>query len=449
MLESSDRFENFNRLAQDVLQYPMLKGSRLSEIFIALDKLIKQAVNQIVCVSTFVEDNICFQLAEIMLSAIKTKLHKGRWTKQREGVGEGVEIGAENARILGMGFDLFKLARTQREVAVPLLRRVFRTLRLNNLSYEQTLLAFSEATNNYCDIVDQLTTVALEISTEEDIIPKMQKMSELIDAKNYIEMTVGCVDSNHLYGVVAIVKKIKQKIKKMQEEVLKAHMRLIPKIVREHTQNDNDALDAFQAGSVGLLHAVTAYDYKSRTAFATFARYSIRQRISYARKTTIGPLLRVSYPVFERYGTILAEERKLREQYPNGVPEEALADLVDMSPAVVRKIMDTVKTAQVISLDDTIPGTEEAPISHGSMVPDTNYEEMRELEEMRDQVFAIITRLTPENRRLLCLHFGILEGVENSIDDRERLREQYRQLACKTILASAGARTQELSDMPL
>jgi RNA polymerase primary sigma factor len=447
-----DIFENFNRMAQDVLKYPMLKGNRLNDIFARLDVLIRQAVGQIIQVTTFIEDNICFQLSEIMIGAIKTKkLHRGLQSKQRVGVGAGVEIGAENVRILGIGFDLFKLARTRRELAVPLTQKILRTLRLNNLAYEQILLAFAEHTTNYCDTVDELAKTAIDIADnvhDGDVTEKMQKISQLIDAKNYTEMTVGCVDSNHLYGVVAFVAKIRRQIRRLQEEVVRAHLRLVPKVVREHTQNDNDAMDAFQAGSMGLLHAVTAFDYKSRTSFATFARSWIKQRISVARKTTIGPMLKIAYPVFEQYSIILAEEKKLHDQFPGGVPDEKLAEAVDLAPEVVRKILDTVKNSQVISFDDVIVGADGTSTSQLATFPDTAYEESKELEEIREQVFAIITRLSPESRKLLCLRFGIIEGIENSIDPRDRLKEQYRQLACKTMIAAysrAAANTDRAS----
>jgi len=438
-----DIFENFNRMAQDVLRYPMLRGNRLNEIFLGLDKLIGQALHQILQISTFVEDNVCFQLSEIMLGAIKTKkLHRGRWSKQRLAVGSGVEIGAENVRILGIGFDLFKLARTRRELAIPLIQKVLRSLRLNNLAYEQIVMAFADYTTHYCDVVDELAKTAIEVSDDVhagNITEKMQRISQLIDAKTYTELTVGCVDPNHLYGVAASVAKIRRQIKRLQEEVVRAHLRLVPKIVREHTQNDNDAMDAFQAGSMGLLHAVTAFDHKSRTSFATFARQWIRQRISVARKTTIGPMLKIAYPVFEQYSTILAEEKRLRAQYPNGVPDAVLAEAVDLAPEVIRKIIDTVKNSQVISFDDVIVGIDGSTSSQLSTLPDTQYDESKELEEMREQVFGIISRLSPVNRKILCLRFGIIEGIENSIDPRERLKEQYRQLACKTLMAMYSA----------
>lgn len=439
MNQSTETFAEFNRVAREVMSYPDMRYADVKTSFAQITQLLEQIVDQILRVATFVEDNLGFHLAEIMLSAIKTKkLYRGRWDKSREGVGEGVEIGAENVRVLGTCFDVFKLARVQRDAAYLPLKHLLRTARLSNLVYEQMISSFVLATDNYCDTVDQLARTAASVPEDGTVpVEQFQQISDLIDAKQLVEHMVGCVAPNQLYGVVAVVKQLFKRLQKRKAEIVKAHLKLILKTVRANTYQDNDALEAFQAGSMGLLHAVSAFDYRGRTAFPTFARQWVRQRITVSRRSNSGPIIRVPFAVWEQYSQIQAAEREMQQRYPDGLPEDAVAQHLSLSPEVVRQVQEFVRASYVTSLDEEVRNADDYTTSRVASVPDEQLNEQLDLAEVREDLLQIVQHLTPEQRKVLCLRFGFLEGIENNIDPRERLREIYRQLAGKTIVASA------------
>ena len=131
----TDKFENFNRQAEKTQHYPMLASQDLEDRFRRVDSLLREGTRVLLEATHFVEDNLCYRLAEIAIGSIKAKIYRGRYVKSRRTMGQGVMVGSENSKILGTGFDLFKLSRTSRDLAVPLVLRVLRTLRLQNINY--------------------------------------------------------------------------------------------------------------------------------------------------------------------------------------------------------------------------------------------------------------------------------------------------------------------------
>jgi RNA polymerase sigma factor (sigma-70 family) len=438
MRQNNETFADFNRLAREVMSYPDMRYSDVREAFAEITRLLEQAVDQLLRVTTFVEDNLGYYLAEIMTSSIKTKKsYRGRWDKRREGVGSGVEFGAENIRVLGACFDVYKLSRVQRAAAYLPLKRLVRAARLNNLVYEQIISSFVAATQRYCTTVDCLAREASRLPDDGSAsVQQFQKISDLIDAKQLAENMVGCVVPNHLYGIVALVTRLHGRLQQKKAEIVKAHLKLILKTVRANTYHDNDALEAFQAGSMGLLHAVSAFDYRGRTAFPTFARQWVRQRVTVSRRSATGPLIRIPFAIWEQYSQIQTAERSLQYRYPDGIPDGAVAAQLSLSSDVIRQVQDFVRSSYVGSLDDEVRHADETVTSKIASIQDEQINEQLDLEEMRQELLQIVQHLTPEHRKILCLRFGFLEGIENQIDARERLREIYRQLAGKTIVAS-------------
>jgi RNA polymerase sigma factor (sigma-70 family) len=436
--QTTDPFADFNRLAREVMSYPAMPYDVLQATFVEISTLLDQAVDYLLRVTTFVEDHLCYHLAEIMMSNIKTKkLYRGRWNKCREGVGEGIEIGAENIRVLGQCFDVFKLSRIQRDVAYLPVKRVIRSIRLNNQVYEQIIASFCAATPRYCRIVEDLARLTTRLPDPgHDTVEHFQQVSDLIDQKEMIENMVGAVDPNRLYGVVALVHELHDRLQVIKANIVKAHLRLILKIVRSSTYNDADAIEAFQAGSMGLMHAVSVYDHRGRTSFSTFARQWVRQRVTISRRSSTGPLIRIPFAIWEQYSIIQAEERRLHQQYPEGIPDNMVASRLGLSPEVVRQVVDAVKSSYVTSLDEDLRMADDYMESRVASVPDQQILDQLELDDIREDLFQIVQHLTAEQRKILCLRFGFLEGIENNIDPRERLRELYRQMAGKTIVVA-------------
>lgn len=440
----ADPFEGFNKLVASIMGYPQIRRPALQQLFSEIDALLHQGIDLLLPIVTFVEDNICFQLAQIAISRIKSrKIYKGRWEKGRIPIGEGVEIGATNSKILGMGFDLFKLSRTSREIATPLVRRTLRSLHLSNEIYENILAAFVTETEEYCKTVEALTQEAGRLQryqhdgcSDDELVSQMQKVSALIDQKNQIEAAVGCVDTDYFYGTVALVRGVLDQIRHRQNKILKAYLRLIPKTVREWANNEMDAMDLFQAGSMGLTWAISAFNYRSGAGFPNFARTWIRQRVQGSMKKSGGPLMRLPFSIWEEYSKIKAAEAALYQEDPTRTVTIAdIAEAMNIDIRTVDQILVKIRMAHIVSLDDELLGSDETPITREATIPDETIIDREQLADQQELIFAAMQHLKPAERRLVCLRYGFLEGIDNNrLNTNQKLREMFRQLSCKTLL---------------
>jgi len=437
----ADKFENFNRHAEQLQQYPMLASHELEGYFRRIDELLALGVRALLETTHFAEDNVCFRLAEIVAGRTKAKVHRGRFTKDRKAAGLGITIGAGHQKILSVGFDLFKLSRASRDLAAPLVLRVFRSLRLQNIIYEHILRAFVTETNDYRDVCVQLALHQqylrqAEEQNRDDLVDRMQTISRLIDQKELIECRIGCMDSNTLFGTVALLHRYVEQIDKIQDTLVKAYLRSIPKIVREFARSDLDAMDIFQAGCFGLMHAVKVYDYRSRAGFARVSRQWIRQRIRIFLKESGGPTVRLPPNVWQDYQRYTNAEKELRAERPGDVVLRSdVADRLGWSIDKVEQTIEKVAMCQIVSLDEETAVDADEFTEREAIISDNKEEEAELLRQHQEQVKNIVQHLSKEDRHLICLRYGCVELIDNDkLDADEVIEELYRQLACKALV---------------
>lgn len=434
----ADQFTNFNRLAERTQRHPMMSAEELTARFKEIDRLLRLATRTLLASTHFVEDNLCYRLAEIASGSIKTKIYRGRLETARHHVGHGVSVGAENNKILSLGFDLFKLSRTARDVAAPLSLRVMRSLRLQNITYEQIVRSFVDLTKDYCSTCEVLAVEQQQLKEAEntgaDLVERVERISNLIDFKRQAENRVGSVEPNMLYGTVALVRRYAACIDKIQEQIVRSYLRSVPRIVREYAQSDLDALDAFQAGCFGLLHAIRAYDYRSRAGFIGFARHWIRQRIRGAMKESTGPLIRLPPSVYEDFYAVRRIRLKLKEQNGMDPTRAEIAEEMGCSVDKVDQVLERISVSQVSSLEDEQQVDNEY-MEREATIADVRGEENEQWMAQRAHVTNLVEPLDSEDRRLICLFHGCVDLIENEqLDPFQRVEEILRQFACKTLM---------------
>ncbi len=453
----ADKFQDFNRFVETLHHYPMISGQELEQLFRDIDTEIQRGIQALLATTHFVEDNLCYYLADISTGAMKSKLYRGRFVKARQGAGEGVVVGAEDAKIIGTGFDLFKLSRCSREIAPPLVQRIMRSLRLQNMTYEHILRSFIDVTIKYQETCEQLATELSLLQENEntarpEVFVRMQRIGDLIDRKEQIESSAGCARPNTLYGTIAIVRNHVNKIHKVQQEILHAYLRAVPRVVREFAKSDQDAKDKFQAGAVGLMYAISKFDFRSGAGFTRFARTWIRQRIQRYQKETGGPMIRLTPGIWEAAQKIERARRFLVKQadHQNDVTATELAEYLGWEEEKVHRIQEKMTLCHVTPLDsELLIGNEQ--IEMEATIPDDTADDLRDQDEKQELIRRTIEPLSPDDKRLVLLRTGVLDLVDNSgIRPAEILHEILRQIACKTLLHSTMAdRIENVRSVPL
>jgi RNA polymerase sigma factor (sigma-70 family) len=442
-----DPYQTFNALAETTKSYEALHQVDLEKIFLQIEKRILYGIDFILLGTTFVEDNLCYLLSEIAIGSIKSrKVYRGKKNKSRIAIGEELDVGAENLRIYSTGFDLFKLSKADRQVAAPLVRKTIRNMRLLTHCYENILLAFVSETEKYTDLAEELAqlTAARRNLSKKEQGPLPARFGQLVEEMRHIELSVGCVAKNLLYGTVKTAQHVLEEVQALQERILRAYLRLVLSPARRESNTQMDAFDLFQSGSLGLKRAVSLYNFRSGSSFSQFAKWWIKQRILGHVKNS-GALIRLSSSVWEKYQEYRRAERRLDAK---GEPytSKDIAEELGVTEQSLRRLLQKVAVGKVVSFSSFDSENERETAEQ--MIPDSSIDEQQEEEEMRTFVADILEHLDVEDRRLVCLKYGLIESIPNdNLNPDEVLLEMFRQLSCKakrhkTIAAQAyGARS--------
>lgn len=434
-----DSYETFNALARRTLEYDPLERDELTSTFLKIEEHIKYGITVLLQSSTFVEDNLCYLMAEIASGLIKSrKVYRGKRSKQRVQVGEDVEVGSTNSRIFAMGFDLFKLSKTDRDIALPHIHKIIRSLRLSTSVYENILISFLKETDSYCATSDSLAELTLKVryqkkKNRKPLIEDMQTISDLIDDLRVAEMSIGCVRPNYLYGTRRIVQDVMSLVRALQEKILKAYLRLVPSPARKEAASELEALDLFQSGSLGLARAISLYNVRKGASFPSFANQWIRQRILGSVKHS-SPMIRLPNSVWEAAQKIRSAERQLQSnsETRDSYTDQDVADLLSISLRSLRRVREKMQRAKVVSLASVAPDADREYefLRHGD-----DSDEEAALYEMRMSIEKILEYVDLEDRRLVCLKYGYVEGVLNDdLDERQIVREMLRQLSWSAMM---------------
>ena len=230
------------------------------------------------------------------------------------------------------------------------------------------------------------------------------------------------------------IKATEDEVTQARDQMIKANLRLVVSIAKKYLHRGLTFSDLIQEGNLGLMKAVTRYDYTTGYRLSTFASWWIRQTITraiYDKTRTIRipvHLQEIRNRCYRAFYDLLKELGR----------EPSLKEISERSGVAEDKILLVTNLAdELISLETPV-GDEGDRL--GDFIRNDKavspYEAILE-SQLGEKTGTILTTLTAREEKIMKMRFGIGEEVEHTLEEIGRTfkvsRERIRQIEKKAL----------------
>lgn len=222
------------------------------------------------------------------------------------------------------------------------------------------------------------------------------------------------------YGLVRYVRERLAAIDSIYARVTKAYARVILKIAKANSIDDDHFLELFQFGFFGIHRANSVYDYVLNAKYVAVAKWWARQAIMYNMKASSG-IIKISPSLWQHRARMEQTRYKLMARDGSATYADIAREL-NYTERYVESVYEHVRTAQVGTIEPTTTEHEYVEAPSNTLTHDA---------------LDVIHRLPPRDQAYVALTYGMPDILRQDLPAEDVKWHRLRQVTARQLIAEA------------